>query len=67
MELWIIQLKLDLLDNTAEGLHWGIHLMKFLMNSITPNPFEISLSESRACDAKDQPSHESPQTISAGQ
>lgn len=56
----VIQLKMDLPDNTAEGLthlHWGIHLMKFLMNSIMPNLCEISLSESRACDAKDQPSH----------
>lgn len=64
----VIQLKMDLGDNTAEGLahlHWGIHLMKFLMNSIMPNLFEISLSESSACDAKDQPSHESNKTISA--
>lgn len=64
----VIQLKMDLGDNTAEGLahlRWGIHLMKFLMNSITLNLFEISLSESRACNAKDQPSHESHKTISA--
>lgn len=53
---------MHLLYNTAEGAR-----SSSLGKTLDEVPNEFNYAESSACDAKDQPSHESPQTISAGQ